>query len=332
MGVQRRERGFLLLPALAAAALAAILLLPLPASAEDPYAAEPDPRFAAWAAAERPAQQFRRTRLELTNFLHRCSWMADDWDRNVVARHASLDRVIVIDSRHGRWSGIGDSLIMWMSQMRFARALGRAGFIFLDACADPQAPERMLKSDRSEGAECRFDAGAYFRGFGPNVDWQWSEATRRRVEQRHGPRATAELLLGTRCSGELGQRCEILYDNGTVAASFEMNDSRDGPKTKEDQLAYFRRAGGGERRTNPAFSIIAVRRTVRETRRRLSHSQSLAQVFQRDGGGAPVDPGGVHLEPRLPHRRAEPRRVPRCGLCGGAGGDKRGAGGDIHFS
>lgn len=225
---------------LLAAAFAAALLLPSASALPPPGA--PDPSFVAWAAADRPGQQFRRTRLELSKFASRCSWMADDWQRTVVDQHASLDRVIVFDARHGRWSGIGDSLLMWMSLMRFARAIGRAGFIHFDGCADPEAPARLWPTPWSNGTGCSFDPAAYFRGFGPSVDWQWSEITRRRVTARHGPRAKSEFLLGSRCNLALGEKCEVLFANGTAALSFEMNDSKDGPGTKEQELEWFRRA------------------------------------------------------------------------------------------
>lgn len=242
---RRRRRFPRLLPALGLALALALATALQPAHASDPSheaAAEPDPRFIEWVAAERPAQQFRRTKLELSKFASQCSWMAEDWQRRVVDRHAALDRVIVFDARHGRWSGIGDSLLMWMSMLRFARAVGRAGFIQLDPCADPQTPPRTWPTQLSKGDECRFDAGAFFRGFGPNVDWQWSEATRRRVEARQGPRNASELVLGCFCMNQYGDKCELRFENGTVALASDFNDSRDGPSTKEEQWRWFRRA------------------------------------------------------------------------------------------
>lgn len=220
-----------------------------PSSAAAAALSEAEQRLTAWAALERPAQQFRRTRRELSNFASRCSWMADDWQRAVVSRHASLDRVIVFDARHGRWSGVGDSLLMWMSLMRFSRATGRAGFLFADPCADPSAPPRRWASHKTTD-DCAFDPGAYFHGVGPGVDWQWSEATRHRVELRHGPQKGAELVLGSLCVSETGGRCRLTFANGTAALDFEMNDSRHGPKTKEDELAWFRCAAAPNEHTH----------------------------------------------------------------------------------
>ena len=70
--------------------------------------------------------------------------------------------------------------------LRFARALGRAGFLFMDTCADPdRSPWRYEPSQwGGNDTDCGFDGGAFVRGFG-GLDWQWSTESRKLVEACH---------------------------------------------------------------------------------------------------------------------------------------------------
>ena len=63
-------------------------------SAEDAAA-----KWSAWAAAERTANRFRASRMELEKFRDSCSYLAEPWSR-IVKLQRSLDSVIVFDTRH----------------------------------------------------------------------------------------------------------------------------------------------------------------------------------------------------------------------------------------
>lgn len=164
-----------------------------------------------WAKAERRAQRWRRTRTELDRFVRECAWISDGYVRTV-RLYEALDKVVVFDVRHGTWQGLGDSISRLLNLLRVSRAMGRAGFILSDPCGATQAPRRYATTALSNGTTCEFDLAAFVRGFGPGVDYQWSDAARRRVEKRLGAAALSaegERVLSLRCPPGAGGPCEL---------------------------------------------------------------------------------------------------------------------------
>lgn len=163
-----------------------------------------------WAKAERRAKRWRRTRTELDRFSRQCGWISEGYVQ-AVNLYSSVDRVVVFDVRHGAWQGLGDSISRLLNLLRLARSMGRAGFILSDPCADPLAPKRLATTPLSNGTTCEFDLAAYFRGFGPHMDFQWSERTRKRVEARHGKvvGSPSERVLSMHCAPGDGRPCEL---------------------------------------------------------------------------------------------------------------------------
>lgn len=207
-----------LFPPLALVLLALAFAAP-PASADpgDPIDPAVRAQWYSWATnrTERRAFTWKRTREELDRYSRHCEWTAPRYSR-VVESHRTLDRVIVWDARHGYWTGLGDAMLRHMGLLRVGRATDRATFIWLDACADRDGPARVSTTDRSNGTECSFDTGAYWRGYG-RVDWQWSEANRKRAEKRHG--ASGETLILHDCgraAGMDGVPCRFKKPDGTL--------------------------------------------------------------------------------------------------------------------
>lgn len=86
--------------------------------------ADPTTDWATFAATERQAPRWRRTRYELERFQADCAWLAPAWSK-LHAAHESLQSVIIVDPRHGMWPGVGDSQDRLWSLLRTARSLGR---------------------------------------------------------------------------------------------------------------------------------------------------------------------------------------------------------------
>lgn len=84
--------------------LAALLCAAALARAQD--APSVTQRWAGWLADEVVAQRYSRTREEVEQFGTRCAGHAAAWAA-VADAHASLARVLVVDTRHN-WNGLGD--------------------------------------------------------------------------------------------------------------------------------------------------------------------------------------------------------------------------------
>lgn len=192
-----------------------------------------------WVSAERRARRWRRTSRELDNFVSRCSWIADGWVR-AVRHYDTLDKVIVFDVRHGTWVGLGDSISRHLNFLRLARALGRAGFILSDPCADPLAPRRLVTTRLSRGTTCEFDLAAYVRGLGPSADYQWSETTHARVERRHGlVGSESERVVAMLCKPGPAQPCELRDARTGVVLFSTPADPNGGAPLPGHELSWF---------------------------------------------------------------------------------------------
>ena len=114
--------------------------------------------------------------------------------------------------------------------LRIARALGRAGFLWSDTCADPDRdPMRWVPSLwGGNDTDCGFDAGAFVRAFG-GLDWQWSGANRVLVEARHGKYKEHEVVLSYSCHEPPSLFCTNstfhYVANGSLAVAIQGEDA-----------------------------------------------------------------------------------------------------------
>jgi hypothetical protein len=142
-----------------------------------------------------------RPRAELDAFGATCTTYLKDygWER-VLREHGAPSRVIVFDVRHGAWVGLADSLPRIQSLLRLGRSWGRDTYLWADACADARGPARLVTTPRSNGTECTFDPGEWFRTLG-GVEWRWTGRRRRGVSLKLGAHHGEVFVVGA-----LGER------------------------------------------------------------------------------------------------------------------------------
>lgn len=247
----------LCLLSLACSPAAAAAASPADAAASSaPQSAGPETNWTALVESEWEAQRFTRTRQELLNFRSSCGFLEEAYAASL-RQHASLDRVLVFDLRHRRWNGLGNSVRKYFSLLRFARALGRAGFLWLDSCADAPRGRQRYSPDNpiipeNRVWDCVFDLGQHVEGFG-GLDWHWDEAKRKQVESLHGPFAEAELGLSYKCAREEGGKpcpsARLLFTrNGSLAfeaptAEKMAQEAKDGRPPESSMFEYLRTLG-----------------------------------------------------------------------------------------
>lgn len=111
--------------------------------------------------------------------------------REYKQRHASLDRLIVLDGSTFRWEGLGNSGTRWMGLLRWGYATGRAVFLQISPLSHP----------------VRLDPGEYFIGWN-QVDWHWG-AQRAAIRKRLTARGVRPVVLEYSCARRRAPGCAI---------------------------------------------------------------------------------------------------------------------------
>ena len=120
-------------------------------------------------------------------------------------RHATLDRIVVLDGTGFRWEGLGNSGTRWMGLLRWGYATGRATFL------------RIARDEQ------RLDIGEYFVGW-KGVDWFWA-AQQAAVRQRLLARGVKPVVLEYSCVRRRSPGCGTVRlrhaRNGSMLALFD---------------------------------------------------------------------------------------------------------------
>ena len=148
-----------------------------------------------------------RMERELRTFEWQCQDQLGTRLEHASQMHSALAQVVVFDLRHDGWTGLGETLPRVALLLRLADALGRAGFVWMDTCADADGPARP-----DAPAGCQFDLGEHFRGLS-GMAYQWNHRLRRSLERAH---PDGELALRFTCTRfEPGKLQVDMCANGT---------------------------------------------------------------------------------------------------------------------